>query len=160
MAKVDAFYRREAQLLQSGDFKTWLTLLSEDVRYKIYHSVFVSRDDSDDQDSPRSYYYDEDIASLRLRIKKFGSTMAWTESPKSRRRYFWQTLAIDSLDDGALCVQSNILVFQTRGDQQGNRFVGERKDHLLETDEGLKLLQRDVDLDKTLVTDRFLNTLF
>ncbi len=157
---VETFYRREACTLQAGDLETWLTFLCEDIHYRVYHTSSVGQGERESGRETQSLYYDDNLASLRLRIRRLGSMSAWSESPKSRRRYFWQTLSVGVVNGDSLSVISNILISYIRGDHQQEEFVGCRDDLFLLNDAGLKLLKRDVELDRTLVTDRFINTLF
>ncbi len=157
---VEAFYRQEACVLQAGDLEAWLSFLSKDIHYRVYHTMSVGPNERESGSESQSLYYDDNLESLRLRVRKFGSNAAWSESPKSRRRYFWQTLSVGVVDGECIGAISNVLVSYIRGDCQQNEFIGCRDDLFMPGDDGLKLVKRQLELDRALVTDRFINTIF
>lgn len=159
IATVNAFYRREIGFLQSNNFEGWLDILDPDIHYQVFTCVTTKPGDSPGSMPGEAYYYDDNLASLTLRTKKLRSSMAWTESPATTRRYFLQTLDY-GIEGDEISVCSNLLVLTSRGDQQENQFCGERNDRFSRHADGLKLLRRNVQLDKVIVVDRFLNTFF
>jgi 3-phenylpropionate/cinnamic acid dioxygenase small subunit len=144
---VEKFYRREASLLQHGDYDRWLEMMTTDIRYRA--PVVRVLDDRTEVVAPDGAlaYYDEDRESLELRVRKFASTMAWTEYPPSRLRYFVQLMDVH---DGreAVCATSNFLVFQVRHESRENVFYGERVDTLRRMGEALLIARRHVVLDR------------
>lgn len=158
-AIAEAFYRREIGCLQSDDFEGWLALLNPQIEYEVFTLVSTKPGDSTGSTPGKAYYYDDNYDSLSLRTRKLRSSMAWTESPRSYRRYFSQLLDCRAGED-ELEVRSNVLVLTTRSDNQESRFCGERYDRLSIDGGTVKLRSRSVQLDRTIVVDRFLNTFF
>lgn len=159
---IVAFQRREILLLQSERFDEWLELLTDDISYWMPMVVNTTRRENIERNREDLSYYDEDMPSLRLRTKRLASTLAWSEDPKARRRYFVQLLSIEAAPDqpDELDVNSNIQVYMSRGEKQESHFVGGREDRLRNVGGEWKIARRKVIIDRTIVVDRFLNTLF
>jgi len=147
-AAIEQLYRREVLHLQSGRYREWLGLFSEDVRYR---APVVRVADNRDQvvAGPADLaYYDEDRESLELRVAKLASTMAWTEFPPSRLRYFIQVLEVIRSDEESVEANSNFLVFQTRHESHENVFYGERRDRLRQVGDDFLVAERTIVLDR------------
>lgn len=144
---IERGYRREIRLLQQADYLTWLDQFAPEFRYRTpvvrntdARADMVARDGE-------LGYYDEDRTTMELRAHKLASTMAWTEIPPSRLRYFTQLLDVWAEASTVVAV-SNILVFRTRHESQENVFYGERTDTFAEFDGEWKITDRRVVLDR------------
>jgi 3-phenylpropionate/cinnamic acid dioxygenase small subunit len=84
---------------------------------------------------------------MELRVQKLASSLAWTEIPPSRTRYFVYLLDVQAAPSEVVAV-SNILVFRTRHESQENVFYGERTDRFVDVAGELKIAERTVVLDK------------
>lgn len=157
--EIEHLYRREVGLLQAGDYVGWLDLLTDDIRYRApVVRVVDRREDVVAQDGDLAYY-DEDRRTLELRVNKLASTMAWTEYPPSRLRYFVQVT--DASDDGDdVLATSNFLVYQTRHESHENVFYGERVDRLRRADSGLMIADRRIVLDRSRLPSENLSLFF
>ncbi|MBS1895525.1 MAG: aromatic-ring-hydroxylating dioxygenase subunit beta [Actinobacteria bacterium] len=156
---VESLYRKEARLLQGGRYLDWLQLLTADIRYRApVVRVLDHREDSVAGPSDLAYY-DEDRESLELRVNKLASTMAWTEYPPSRLRYFFQVTEIAS-EGSELVATSNFLVFQTRHESHENTYYGERTDRLREVDGELAVADRVIVLDRARLPSENLSLFF
>ncbi|MEV7046305.1 aromatic-ring-hydroxylating dioxygenase subunit beta [Amycolatopsis sp. NPDC051061] len=144
---VERVYRREIRLLQAADYREWLTVFAPDFRYRV--PVVRSTDERSDMVAGEGElaYYDEDRTTMELRVDKLASSMAWTEIPPSRLRYFVQLLDVEISAAQAVAV-SNILVFRARHESQENVFYGERTDRFVESGGQLKIADRTVVLDR------------
>lgn len=146
---VEDLYRREVLLLQSGKYEEWLSIFTEDVRYRApVVRVADNRDEVVAKEKDLAYY-DEDLETLRLRARKLASTMAWTEYPPSRLRYFVQVLEVKPVGDGEVLVRSNFLLYQTRHDNRENTFFGERLDRVRPAGDGCRVAERHIELDRS-----------
>ena len=94
-------------------------------------------------------YYDETMETMRLRARKLASTLAWTEYPPSRVRYFVQVLELAGSGDGLLDVTSNVLCYQTRRDDTEHLFFALRRDRLRRQDGEWKVAARSVEIDRS-----------
>ena len=127
----------EAYLLDTQDYATWLTLLTEDIRYVM--PVRVTTALAAGFDTARGMaHFDEDKYSLDRRVARFATEHAWTEDPPSRLRHHVgnvRTFATDRPDD--LEVQSSVLLFRSRGDVREPSIVSAGRDDLLRDEAGL-----------------------
>lgn len=146
---IDSLYRREMRLLQDGRYEEWLGFFTDDVRYHVpvvmvreNREEMVARDDE-------LAYYDETLQTLTLRVKKLSHEMAWTEVPPSRTRYFLQIMDVEPGDEEEVFVTSNLLIYQTRHDNEENFFFGERLDRMRLVEGAWKVAHRRVVLDRS-----------
>jgi 3-phenylpropionate/cinnamic acid dioxygenase small subunit len=147
--EVEELYRREIVLLQAGRYMDWLETFTEDMRYRApVVRVADHRADVVAGDGELGYY-DETMETMRLRARKLASTLAWTEYPPSRLRYFVQVLELDESGDGHLRVASNVLCYQTRHDDAEHLFFALRRDRLRVEDGGWKVAERSVEIDRS-----------
>lgn len=148
-AEVEELYRREALLLQAGRYLDWVEVFTDDVRYRA--PVVRVADHRDEVVAPDDElaYYDETRATLELRARKLASTLAWTEYPPSRLRYFVQVMTVDGESDGELAVDSNVLCYQTRHDNVEHFFSARRRDVLRRVDGELRIARRSVEIDRS-----------
>ena len=147
---AEAFLYREAELLDRWQFDEWLQLLSPSIEYRI--PVRTTRRKKDGHGfSDKAFLMDEDIGSLRLRVKRIGSDYAWSENPRTRTRRMIANPRITQVPQG-LEVTTNIAVYCHRGDEPHPIvFTGERQDLLETTPAGLRLRRRLVLLDATVI---------
>lgn len=156
---VERLYNREARLLQAGRYPEWLEMLTEDVRYRAPVVRVLDHRDEVVAGPSDLAYYDEDRESLQLRVNKLASTMAWTEYPPSRLRYFFQVTEVER-DGSDLVATSNFLIFQTRHESHENVFYGERTDRLREVDGELAIADRLIVLDRARLPSENLSLFF
>ncbi len=154
---VEAFYRREILLLQDRRYRDWLGLMDPSVSYRVPVTTstldgLVTREDE-------LGYYDEDFELLKARVAKLESKQSWVEQPPSRLRYFVQVVDLDREDDGTVRVRSNLLLLQYRWNME-QQFSGGRTDALHATDEGLRLRERRVVLDRQSAGQQGLSVFF
>jgi 3-phenylpropionate/cinnamic acid dioxygenase small subunit len=102
---------------------------------------------------PDMAHFDEDLYSLRKRVERFETGHAWTEDPPSRTRHFVtnvRTFASAAGDE--LAVKSYVLLFRSRGDIRDAELVSaERSDVLRRTEGGLRLAQREIMADESVL---------
>lgn len=145
---IEALYRREMRLLQDGRYEQWLGLFADEFRYRM--PVVRMTDTRADMVAPDGElgYYDEDRSTMELRVRKFASRMAWTETPPSRLRYFVQLMEVESSGD-EIRATSNFLVFRTRHESNENVFYGERVDYLVRQAGELRVRDRQAVVDRS-----------
>jgi hypothetical protein len=101
--QVEDFLYLEAELLDERKLREWFELLSEDIRYwmPIRHNTLErSGAISEELSKPgEGYYFDDDIKSLKIRVERAYSKIAWAEVPPSRTRHLITNIRIKK-DDG------------------------------------------------------------
>ena len=150
------FLVEEAHLLDTMQLERWLELLTEDVRYRMPVRVTTMRDHEGSVLGAMDHF-DEDLHSLRKRVERFGTDLAWTEDPPSRVRHLVtnvRTFAVDDAERTAeLDVESAVLLFRSRIDQRPPDLVSAgRSDRLRRRADGsLCLVERVVSVDEAVL---------
>lgn len=148
--EVQSFLFHEAQLLDDGQVHDWLELLAPDVRYRI--PIRVTRERAAGRGfSQIGYHMDEDRGMLQTRIERLDTEYAWAEDPPSRTRRYVTNIRVGA-DGDRISVRSNLLVFRGRhGDTHDQLIAAERHDTLVRKD-GLRVAERIVYLDHTVLS--------
>ncbi|MGW7824072.1 aromatic-ring-hydroxylating dioxygenase subunit beta [Streptomyces puniciscabiei] len=136
----------EAALLDAGRFEDWLGLLSDDITYTA--PLRVTRKSGAPDVVEEMNWYDDNLHSLGLRVKRLATDVAWAEDPPSMTRRFVTNLRVTAVGEEfeAVC---NVLMFRSRGDQGNCDLIGyERTDRLRRVEGRLKLCARRVVLDQ------------
>lgn len=147
---VRDFYHHEAELLDGGDLRGWLSLLDEQIAYRV--PVRLSRErDAGHEFSTTAFYMEENFATLRTRVHRLANEYAWAENPPTRTRRFVGNIRVGE-SDSATAVHSNIAVFCYRGDEPTPVILtAERRDRLSESAGHWRLRERVVLLDATVL---------
>jgi phthalate 3,4-dioxygenase beta subunit len=146
------FLVEEAALLDAHQFEDWLTLLTDDIRYRVPVRVTTTRSTDPDRRSTMDHL-DEDRYSLGKRVARLGTDYAWTEDPRSRTRHLVSNVRTFAADvEGELDVESALLLFRSRGDTRPAEVVcAQRKDRLRPAGEQLRLAERMVMVDEAVL---------
>ena len=157
---IERFLNREAALLDHRRFEEWLSLLAEDMVYRM--TLQVTRDATE----ANSEYaiIDESVDGLKSRLAQIGTPrLTRAENPASFTRRFVSNLeAWYDSKPGEMVAQTSLLVYRSKTTQpEGGFYVGERRD-LIRRDGGgvLRLARREVRLDQTVALGGPVSTLF
>jgi 3-phenylpropionate/cinnamic acid dioxygenase small subunit len=159
--EVQQFLHREAHLLDQRRFDEWLALFTEDVRYWMpvvttpeAGRPAVAQDDG-------LAWFDDDHASLSLRVRRLGSNQAHAEHPPSRTRRQIGTILVERGQRAEeLTVRSNFLVYRTRRERDVDLFVGTREDTLRRVGGAWKIARRKMVLDQDILDSANLSIFF
>jgi 3-phenylpropionate/cinnamic acid dioxygenase small subunit len=149
------FLFEEADLLDSFRLERWVDYLSEDVTITV--PVRTDRDASAEKPtfSDSSYYVKMDYDGVRERVNRLQKEYAWAENPRSRLRHCVGNVRVSRVDGDELKVLNNQLVFRSRGDTEAYELVSaERTSTLRDDGDGLRLADRVVRLDHTILPTR------
>jgi PAH dioxygenase small subunit len=136
----------EAEMLDDRRFEEWLALFTDDVEYTA--PVRVTRRSGHPDVVEDIGYFDENLQSLGLRVRRLSTDVAWAEDPPSKTRRFVTNIRIAAADDDLL-VRSNLMLFRSRGDDGSyDLIVGERHDRLTTVDGSLRIRSRRIVLDQ------------
>jgi 3-phenylpropionate/cinnamic acid dioxygenase small subunit len=157
--EVVAFLIHEAELLDSGRYREWLSLLTEDVRYFVPVRVTGEVETWEEKDMG---YLDEDRSSLEMRVRRLETSYAWAEQPRSRIRHFLSNIRIEMGErPEEVVAKSNLLLVRSRSDNpMGEWLSAERQDVLRRVNGEWKLARRTVLLDHTVLPMQHLSVLF
>jgi ethylbenzene dioxygenase beta subunit len=158
-AEVIEWLYREAELLDRGEFATWLALMASDITYQMpTRSSVLPKEGSGFQPEPGLWC--DNHASLSARVARLQTDQAWAEQPRSRTRHLVSNVLVDRDAEGAYHVTSSLLVTRLRSDRPVNLICGERRDVLRKQDGMLKLASRQILLDHTVLESHNLSTFF
>jgi phthalate 3,4-dioxygenase subunit beta len=145
------FLVEEAALLDAADYASWLDLLCEDIRYLMPVRVTTARGAGFNSLADMGHF-DENMYALRKRVQRLATDHAWTEDPPSRTRHFVTNVRTFRHQTGQLQVASALLLFRSRGDtREADLISAGRTDLLRETGDGLRLAQREITVDESVL---------
>ena len=129
--QVTAFYAYETALLDDGNYRAWLELLDDDVRY-----VMPARETrqgpppESDRGLPPFYLFDDDKPSLEARVARLETGLAPVASPPPATQRLVTDVLLVEVGDDALLVRSSFLLYLTRDASNDAFFIGRRRDRL------------------------------
>ncbi len=139
--EVEAFFVREAALLDRWLLDDWLSLFTEDARY------LVPATDKPDGD-PRETLaiINDDMPRLRGRVERLKSRRAHREFPWSRTRRLITNVMIEEIVGGEILASASFLVYRIRSGHT-DPLVGSYHYRLRRVDGALKIASRKAVLD-------------
>lgn len=127
--EIEALLFDEAALLDEGRFEEWLDLFADGARYWAPVRENLPRDGEHFDQLHRLTHFDDDKATLTLRVKRLRTGFAHAEEPPSRTRHFVSNVRVLERDgDDRALVASNLLVFRARERRDEVLFSCERRD--------------------------------
>jgi 3-phenylpropionate/cinnamic acid dioxygenase small subunit len=154
--EVEDFYYAEAELLDNRQFREWFKLLADDIRYwmPIRHNPLERCTDIQDELSKvgEGFYFDDDKASLRIRVERVYAKNAWAEMPPSRTRHLISNVRIKKDDGSGIEVRANFIVYRTRMETDQDIFIGERQDFLRRVNGTFQIARRTIILDQAVLS--------
>ena len=104
------------------DYATWLSLLTEDVRYVMPVRVTTALA-AGFNTAPGMAHFDEDRYALEKRVERLLTDHAWTEDPPSRTRHLVTNVRTFAGPGDRVTVESSLLLFRSRGDTRDAEYV-------------------------------------
>jgi ethylbenzene dioxygenase subunit beta len=150
---------REARLLDTGDFISWLALMANDIVYEMPTRSSVMPKDGAGFHLDFGFFA-ESHSSLTARVKRLQTDQAWAEQPRSRTRHFISNVLADRAADGTFVTTSSFLLTRLRSNRPYDVFTGERRDVLRRQDGVLKLARRTIFIDQTVLESHNLSMFF
>ncbi|GMA61066.1 3-phenylpropionate/cinnamic acid dioxygenase subunit beta [Alicyclobacillus fastidiosus] len=147
------FLYTEAALLDRRKFEEWLELLDDNLSYRM--PVRVTRDfEHPDDIVDDMTFFDENKRSLITRVQRFRTTSAWAENPHTRTRRFVSNVLVEAgASEDEAEVHSNFLILRSIRDRpEIEQMFGERVDVIRRVDNRLKLVQRTIYPDQTVLS--------
>ncbi len=97
-------------------------------------------------------FLDETKDTLRQRVAKLATGMAWAEEPPSRTRHLITNIEAEEGDsDSEILVSSYFMVYRTRLETKQDLFVGRREDILRQEGSSFRIERRKIMLDMTVL---------
>ncbi len=170
---VEQFLYQEARLLDERRFEEWLHLFTDDVHYwmaarsnrypRSSKAIAILDPDryADEDIAEELGLFDEDINTLRARVARLDTGMAWAEDPPSRTRHMITNIEVIPDTTGSdLTVHSNFIVYRSRGETEQDFYIGARKDRLQLVDGTWKIARRQMVLDQNVLSAKNLSIFF
>lgn len=156
--EIQRFLFREAALLDRRDYAAWLSLMTEDVRYRV--TAAVARDAG--TEPVRYAIIDENLTALKSRIDQISNPrLTRAENPPSlTRRVVSNIDAYHAENQNEFSVISYLLAYRSRPSvPEGGFYVAVRQDILRRSDAIWRLAERNVELDHIMLFDGALSAL-
>lgn len=154
--EIEDFLYLEADLLDGRQYDEWLTLLAEDLRYRIplRKNLRFSQSHKDISDENDMAWMDDDKETLIKRVRQIATGVHWAEEPQSRVSHLVSNVRIENVEEVLaggieIKVSSRILVHRNRLDTETDYFIGRKKDVIRRVNGRLLLTERTVILDQT-----------
>lgn len=162
--EISDFIHLEAELLDDWQFRDWLKVMAQDVRYLMRTTVNAqTRDRRRSVQPPTTWIFNDNWYQLERRVARLETGMAWAEEPPSRTRHFVANLRIRPTADGeGYEVRSNYLLNRSQKEKDCVGYVGKRIDRVRRADNGygFEIYYRDIVLDQAVITSHNLSVLF
>lgn len=173
--EIEQFLYREARLLDNRQFDEWLELFTDDVRYWMpsrstrypLESRSIRVFDEDRATAEELFgdddlaLFDESIVSLRARIDRMRTGMAWAEDPPSRTTHLITNIEVEVGDNtDEVVAYSNFLAYRNRVERQETYFVGNREDRLKKQGDNWKIQNRKIVLTQNVLLTKNLSIFF
>lgn len=153
--EIEQFLYYEAAVLDARRYTEWLDLLTEDCSYYMPTRYNRTRREMEHEFShPNEVaHFDDDKASLRVRVKRLLTGLAWAEDPPSRTRHMVTNVRIQPRSANELQVFCNFFVYRSRLERDVETFVGARTDTLRRHASALRwqIARREIFLDQTVL---------
>lgn len=163
--QVEQFYYLESALLDSRLYDEWLDLFTEDMHYymPIRRNQTRRNKDAEFYEDGAFAHFDDDITTMRGRIRKATSDLSWCENPGSRTRHVISNVIVrKGVEANTLEVSAAFIVYRNRQERQTDFFVGERRDVLrfADTEFGFTIAKRTILLDQATVLANNISVFF
>lgn len=141
--EVEDLLFHEAELLDTWDLDTWLTLYTEDSHYVVPATGTPDGDPATDL-----VLIDDDRLRMTLRVERLNSRKAHREYPHSACRHLVTNVRVGPPEDEEIPVRANFVVHRARNGKDSS-FVGGYEYRLVHRDGELRIRSKRVVLDMT-----------
>lgn len=144
--EVEQFLYREARILDAEELEEWLTMLTDDIHYWMPSIQNRYRKDKQPAFSEETVaLFEEDMDSLKIRVRRFYTGFAWPEDPPTRHCHIITNIEVALTDNpDEYRVYSAFLNHRSRLEKDEDWMVGRREDLLRRVDGELKLARRKI----------------
>ncbi len=157
--EIQKFLFNEARLLDEERYEEWLNILSEDIHYWMPNIELLYR-----KDNPSGYnssdiaHFDDDLETLKLRIRRFSTGLAWPEDPPTRHSIMISNIeAFRTHNPSEFSVSSSFILYRSKLANDVSTLHGRREDTIQEINGDLKLTKRKIILSHSLLHCKNLN---
>ena len=161
--EVQQFLFQEARMLDERRFKEWVELFTDDVLY--WAPILTNRAGRDANLEVSKFgeaaHFEDGKASLRNRVKRFDTGMAWAEVPPSRTRHLISNVEVEPVEgaDGVRA-RSAFLVYRSHLETDLEIYAGTRIDLLRRENGAWRIARREIHLDQGTILGKNLAIFF
>ncbi len=141
-AEIEDFLYHEAALLDAWKLDEWLTLLTDDCTYRV-----PSNDAPTSTPAEALFMVADDARRIRERVLRLKDRNAHAEFPHSRTRRMISNVRIVARSENEINVEANFVVYRHRRDEDIRTYVGQYRNVLCVTADGLRIKERNAILD-------------
>lgn len=151
--ECEQFLAHEACLLDENCYEEWFDLLAPNVEYLAPVRTVVGGS-SRPSFSEKAFHFKEDRASLRARIDRLNTGVAWAENPPTRTQRFVSNVSVEETADPAkVIVHSSLLLYLGKGETtQFEILTARRRDRLGKLGEQWKIEYRCAYISQTVLS--------
>jgi p-cumate 2,3-dioxygenase beta subunit len=140
--KIEDFLYEEADLLDNWKLNEWLALFDQE-----RGGYYIPSTDAPDSDPDHALFLiADDMKKLRSRVDQLLSGATWAENPKSRTRHMVNNVRILGMENDALLIKANFVVYRMRFEKI-DPYIGTYHYKLIPHDGSFIILERKVILD-------------
>ena len=158
------FLVHEARLLDERSFHVWLDLFTDDVVYWMpdrYNALDMTNPADGISKPGELALFEETKETLRSRVERLATGLAWAEVPPSRTRHLITNVQVEPSDtESEVRVRSNFLIYRTQLEHSQDLFVGTRDDVMRKVDGKWKIARRTILLDQSVLASANLSVFF
>ncbi len=158
---LERFYFYEARLLDNREFRQWLSLVDEGIRYIMPsrtnlmvdnrergNETMISVDrELEGEDSMGCPIREESYVHLAVRVERAFKVNAWSENPPARTRRIVGNVELMGREGDELSVLSNFHLYYARPGSGNFLYSGQRRDTLASASGGFRIRRREVVMD-------------
>jgi len=162
LLQIERFYRMEARLLDTEDFRGWYELLADDLFYwaPLQENRF-RRDKRPVIDAGNMAFFDDRKADIAVRIGRLSSNLVWTEDPPTRHVYIISNVeAFVTERPGEIEVHSTFIQYRNRAEHDEATLYGRRRDILRAREDGFQIVRRLILLPQSILLTKNLTSFF
>ncbi len=160
--RIEKLLYREARLLDTEAWDSWLALMCEDIHY--WMPAVENRRRADKLgawERGRGAYFDDNHRDLTVRVARFKQPSAWAEDPPTRHVHVVTNIEVFQTETaGEYRVYSNFVNYRSRGESDNDLLLGRREDIWRLVGAEFLLASRIVYITQSLLMSKNLNTFF
>jgi len=168
-AEIEDFFYQEADCIDERRFKDWLEMLHEDIKYFMPMRRNVKFGQHAEKENTRQgmdiSWFDEGKWTLTKRVEQILTGVHYAEEPLSRTSHLITNVRLlehGQNEQGQEIVKTScrFYVYLNRVEYEVEEMVGKRYDTLVKTEQGWKVLNREIILDQNVLLVKNLTTFF
>lgn len=151
---------KEARMLSAERYDEWLSeILSDDIYYRMDMPQRRFREDKSAVRAPaKTPIFNDDFASLKVRVGRYKTGFVWAENPMNASRHIVSNVEVFETDEqDQFKVYSVVEFHRSRLNSERKRFTVGREDRWVKSENGYQLLERLMTLDDSVVLDSNMN---